>query len=350
MNLLSIVMCNYNHAQYLPESIEAILGQSYQNIELIIIEDCSTDNSVGIIQKYCTLDERVKMCRNPKNIGVLASANKGLSMASGDFLYFASADDRICGGFFEKTIELFTKHPNAGICSGLVYLIDSSGKNAGWMKSSIVSSKEAYINPAEVDSLLKTIGSWFAGQTVVYRKKFFDELDLVFINELHHRADHLFNYLIASKYGACFYPEIMATYRMLEHGYASKSFSNIDISRQSFENLILKLKSQKYENCLTKEAINLIEYRGRIENELQILRELFLKYKFALNRMLENSNSCNELFKVIVIRVLIFMHGGLFNFVWLYTYILRMNGKFAWIFDKFAQHKFNIKLKKTVFK
>lgn len=74
---LSVVVPNYNHAQYLPEALNAILNQSCRPMEVIVIDDCSTDNSVEVIEAFIRMDPIIRLYRNERNRGVNFSMNRG---------------------------------------------------------------------------------------------------------------------------------------------------------------------------------------------------------------------------------------------------------------------------------
>ncbi len=92
-NLISIVLPCYNGEKYLSQSIESVIEQSYENWELIIVDDCSTDNSLSIAEKYAKLDSRIKVVHNAKNSKLPKSLNIGFSYAKGDFLTWTSDDN-----------------------------------------------------------------------------------------------------------------------------------------------------------------------------------------------------------------------------------------------------------------
>ena len=75
-DLVSVIMPNYNRAKYISEAIESVISQTYPIWELIIIDDCSTDNSVNIIEEYVAKDERIKLIRLPKNSGPAIARNR----------------------------------------------------------------------------------------------------------------------------------------------------------------------------------------------------------------------------------------------------------------------------------
>ncbi len=113
---LSIVLLNYNHARYIGEALQAILGQSYKPWEVIIVDDASTDNSIDVIEKFIRRDPTVRLLKNEHNMGVERSANRGLEYASGDYIFSAAADDKILPGLFEKSIRMLALYPQAGLC------------------------------------------------------------------------------------------------------------------------------------------------------------------------------------------------------------------------------------------
>lgn len=90
-NLVSIITPVYNASKYIREMIDSVLSQTYKNIEFILINDCSTDNSVDIINSYN--DSRIRLINNINNLGAALSRNRGIEMAKGRFLAFIDSDD-----------------------------------------------------------------------------------------------------------------------------------------------------------------------------------------------------------------------------------------------------------------
>ncbi len=82
---ISVVMPVYNAERYLRKAIESILRQSHKGFEFIIIEDCSKDSSLSIIENYAKRDPRILLLRNMENLGVSLSLNKGIERATGDW-------------------------------------------------------------------------------------------------------------------------------------------------------------------------------------------------------------------------------------------------------------------------
>lgn len=104
----------YNAAPYLRQSIESILGQSYQDFEFLIIDDGSQDHSLQIIQQYS--DQRLKVYSNEQNLGIIPTLNKGFELAQGTYIARMDADDISDVDRFQKQIEFMENHPEIDLC------------------------------------------------------------------------------------------------------------------------------------------------------------------------------------------------------------------------------------------
>ena len=92
-NKVSVITASYNCAKFIEESIKSVLNQSYEDLELIIVDDCSTDNTEEIVNKYIKQDSRIKFYKLDKNSGAAVVRNKGLEVAKGRFIAFLDSDD-----------------------------------------------------------------------------------------------------------------------------------------------------------------------------------------------------------------------------------------------------------------
>lgn len=105
---VSIIIPNYNCGKFLEETINSVINQTYQNWELLIVDDCSTDNSVEVIKKCIEKDERIKLFVNEKNSGAAASRNLALREASGQWIAFLDSDDLWLPEKLEKQLAFMT--------------------------------------------------------------------------------------------------------------------------------------------------------------------------------------------------------------------------------------------------
>jgi len=102
---ISIIIPVYNAAEYLRECIDSVVSQSYENLEIICIDDGSTDNSISIIEEYVKADDRVKLIKQ-KNLGAAYARNAGVQIASGEYISYIDADDFISQGLYEEFIRV----------------------------------------------------------------------------------------------------------------------------------------------------------------------------------------------------------------------------------------------------
>lgn len=114
---ISVIMSVYNGEKYLAEALDSICGQTFQNWELIIINDCSTDSTAKILEKYAASDSRIKVHTNEINLKLPASLNKAIGLAAGEYIARMDADDIALPERLEKQLEFMKAHPDVMISS-----------------------------------------------------------------------------------------------------------------------------------------------------------------------------------------------------------------------------------------
>jgi glycosyltransferase involved in cell wall biosynthesis len=115
---ITVLMPVYNGAMYLPEAIDSILQQTYEDFEFLIIDDGSMDQSVRIINSYD--DPRIRLIKNEHNLGLVSTLNKGIDLAKGEFIARMDCDDISLPERFEKQMALMSQHPEVGVCGGWI--------------------------------------------------------------------------------------------------------------------------------------------------------------------------------------------------------------------------------------
>jgi glycosyltransferase involved in cell wall biosynthesis len=218
-------MPNYNHAHYIGEALEAMLNQSYQPLEIMVIDDGSTDNSVEIVERLQRDAPHVRLVRHAQNQGVIASANEGLDLVSGDFIHFAAADDRVLPGFYEKTMRLLAQYPQAGLCSTFARYIDEHGRDQGLVPGPVVTSRPDFVTPEQSLRLLRHYGWWVYGTTAVLRRDVLVEMG-GFHPELAFICDWLVYQVLSLRYGGCFVPEPLVAWRKMATSYGNSGVAN----------------------------------------------------------------------------------------------------------------------------
>ena len=123
---MSVLMPVHNAEKFLGMAIESILNQTLRDFEFVIINDGSTDSSADIIRSY--QDQRIHLFENPVNVGIVASLNRGLSMAKGDFIARMDADDISMPTRLEKQLDFLIHNESIGVVGSKVRFIDHMGK------------------------------------------------------------------------------------------------------------------------------------------------------------------------------------------------------------------------------
>lgn len=130
---VSVILPNYNHAKYLPQRIESILNQTYQNFELIILDDCSSDNSREVIERYKDNPRISKIIFNEKNSGSpFKQWHLGFTYAKGEIIWIAESDDYCEPVFLEKCVSEYLKDSDISVVYTTSKTVDSKGEDLGW--------------------------------------------------------------------------------------------------------------------------------------------------------------------------------------------------------------------------
>ncbi|MDX1774869.1 glycosyltransferase family 2 protein [Oceanihabitans sediminis] len=103
--LISVITPVHNSEKYISDTIISVQNQTYKNWEMILIDDCSFDNSVNIIEEFIKIDSRISLIKNDKNSGAAITRNKGITAASGEFITFIDADDIWFPKFMETSLN-----------------------------------------------------------------------------------------------------------------------------------------------------------------------------------------------------------------------------------------------------
>lgn len=207
--LVSVIMSNYNTPEeYLREAIESILNQTYSDFEFIIVDDCSTDNSLEIIESYS--DPRITIIRNEQNVGITKSLNRALKVAKGEFVARMDADDICLAQRFQKQVEFLNQNSDVIVCGVWVELF---GEGVKYLK-------EKYSKKSLPERELLQINLLFGNHTnIIHPTAMFNHKLLqkngIEYNEKYIYAQDFRMWVECSKYGECAnVPEILFKYRI----------------------------------------------------------------------------------------------------------------------------------------
>lgn len=277
---LSIILCNYNYGKYLDFALEGLTQQTQKPLELLIIDDASTDKSLSIIEHYAKKHSWIKTIVNPKNLGAYQSAQKGLSMAKGNFVYFACSDDRVSPFFVESFTKAYHQNPDAVLLSSEGDYFSQAPPIISTRKPSITLS---FFSPKKVFSLKKNKFS-IPGHTSVYRIDKVVEAGGV-IEEIGPHCDWFFSHIIAYRYGMTYIPAKLGYKRMHKENLSQKQIKDIDL----YKNLLILIQSKN----LADIRPFLLSFRMLNEKREGILRaskdihlNLLLKAKLIIRHLL----------------------------------------------------------------
>lgn len=167
--IVSIIIPNYNHAPYLDERIQSILNQTFQDFEIIILDDCSTDNSFEVIEKYRNSPKVSQIIYNTINTGsTFIQWNKGFSLAKGKFIWIAESDDFCDNTLLETLVEKLKENNKRTIAFCLSQFVDSKGnKISPFLK---VSNNKSY-NGSQFIAYYMTFGNFINNaSSALFRK------------------------------------------------------------------------------------------------------------------------------------------------------------------------------------
>lgn len=245
---LSVLIANYNHAQFVGQQLLSLLNQSLQPIEIIVIDDGSTDDSVSVIEQFSKTNPVIKFHKNDGNKGVVYTVNKALQMAIGDYVGFLSADDPTLPGFLEKSMALLCRYPMAGLCCSDPAQMDMA---TGQVENNHlgISAEPTYISPSLLLKLLKKKYFNIAGHTSIIRKAAVIEAGNL-TPELKWYCDWFVYYVISFRYGLCYIPESLAVFRISKNSYSAEADRLSKEKREVITHMLYLLHRPSFQDVL----------------------------------------------------------------------------------------------------
>ena len=205
--LFSVVTPSYNQGRFIRATIESVLSQDYPNVEYIIMDGGSADETASVVKDYAS---RLTFI-SEKDRGQTHAINKGFKLARGQLLAYLNSDDVYLPGMIRAAIQGFQKNPSAGAVYGEGYLIDSEGK---------ISSRFPYTESFNLWKLVY-LSDYILQQTVAFRREALDEVGEL-DETLHYTMDWDILIRMGMKYPLEYIPEYMACLREYS---TTKSFS-----------------------------------------------------------------------------------------------------------------------------
>ena len=257
--LISIVLPIYNGEKYMRQSIDSVLAQTYQNWELLIMDDGSTDQTANIAREYVSRDARISYYKNPQNLRLPRNLNRGFSLAKGAYLTWTSDDNY----YYPKALET------------MYFALKEGKKEFAFASCDVIDGEGKIVECIMVnDHARKSIvGSNPVGACFLYTRKVYETVG-DYDPDMTRVEDFDYWQRICSTFSFSCIPDKLYAYRW--HGGALTSTMNKDTFNQTLEKMLLKNRSSF----------------GRLDAEEKYY------YYLGLHRCRKNLNSSNDPYKL----------------------------------------------------
>ena len=211
MPLLSIVVPVYNVDRYLKEGIDSLLNQSVEDVEIICVDDKSTDDSLLLLSEYANKDARVKVVEMSKNSGPSSARNIGMKIATGKYITFFDADDIVSNVMYKKMIEEAEKFDVDIVQCAYQTFPEGNQIYTGFPPSQLMNPCEYISSVSHLNSSSNLCYSW----RFVYRTRLLEEIHAHYNENVRIGEDAAFNFrMIMSARNIIYVPECLYYYRV----------------------------------------------------------------------------------------------------------------------------------------
>ncbi|CCE03974.1 glycosyltransferase family A protein [Bradyrhizobium sp. STM 3809] len=219
---VTLVVPNFNHAHYLPESLGSIANQTRAPDRVIIIDDCSTDDSIAVISRFLADRPGWQLIRHQTNQGVVRGQNEALAIADTGWIGFLGADDALHPTYLEKAMARAADHPEAGLVFACCEIIGPHGASAKRMLRPMMlpAAGSAMLVPSDVRRILRVGDNYFSGTTSLYRKEALQALG-GFDVKLGSFSDAFLARRLALTYGCYFLADVLGYWRIHGQNYST---------------------------------------------------------------------------------------------------------------------------------
>ncbi|MDI9309904.1 MAG: glycosyltransferase [Limnohabitans sp.] len=269
--LVSVICLNYNHSKYVIECLNSVKNQSYHNVELIIIDDYSTDNSIEIINNWLEKNPNIVFLQNNTNLGNTKSFNKAAKIAKGDYLLDLAADDVLLPDCIEKQIEKFqtSGYRNLGLVYGNLENINEDGTfNSYYFEVGTNKKVLTKRKTGDIYSSIISTGKIICSPSALLRKSVFDKLGGYDKNLVYEDLDYWIR--LSRDYEIDFVDHILVKKRILTNSLGTK-FHQKQYSKRMGESTYIIIK-KALSMCKNQD-----EYRALLK---KVHYEIILMYKF----------------------------------------------------------------------
>ena len=215
---VTLVIPNYNHARYLPESLGSIATQTHAPDRVLIIDDASTDESIAVISRFIADRPGWELARHDKNKGVVPGQNEAIHATETDWIGFLGADDALHPTYLERTLAAAASFPDAGLICACTEIIGTSETRA-LRPMLLPERRSAFLKPDDVRGILRKGDNYFSGTVSLYRRSALTALG-GFNEKLGSFSDAFLARQLALTFGVFFVAEILGYWRIHGENYS----------------------------------------------------------------------------------------------------------------------------------
>jgi glycosyltransferase involved in cell wall biosynthesis len=286
-SLVSICIPTYNGQEFLEPCLQSAINQTYPNIEIVIVDDCSADNTNNIIVKYAARDTRIKIFRNEKNLGLVGNFNRCIQVAQGDWIKFLLQDDYLTDNCIETMLAGISEQDRIVACKR-TFLLDEDmledrkryyeTEVVTFEKLGIISKTPVFITPKQVAAIAAgNICMNFIGEptSVMFRKDIVNKMGY-FNNDLAQICDLEYFLRIGSTYGIKYMSSALSYFRIHKQSTTS---TNVNAKFYVLAHIdpIITTYQLLFEKCYSILRDNL-SFRQKIKLKLYFLIHVYESY------------------------------------------------------------------------
>lgn len=269
---ISVLFPNYNNGPFLKEALDSVFAQSYQNFEIIFVDDCSSDNGVEIAKSYN--DERIKIFQKDTNSGIVDTMNLGLEHIDTEYFIRMDGDDISTPDRFEKLVAFMEANPKIGICSSAI-------KTFGAINEVMKYEKDPEMNKANL-----IFGHSIGHASSIFRTAVFKDNGITYVDRFWRMEDYYLFYQLRNHANSTAIDDELYLYRREDYNYNEEIMEK---KRKEFYRF--------YEMVLEEMGIDFTDQDVKTHIQLSLREQpsmSYSDYKAHIEKLLEANQRSNS--------------------------------------------------------
>lgn len=269
-----MILTAYNDAEFLPRSIQALKDQTLKDIEIICVDDASTDNSLEVIQKFAKTDDRIKFIAHETNLGLSIARNDGIAIAKADFIMFCDADDYYEKSMCEKMYQAITTH-DADLAISEINVIYNAHQEMKLSDDNYYALKYTGLQSITDELVLQTD---LSATNKIFRRKLMDKYSLRFPEGLRYEDAFFCPAYFAISKKIFFLNERLYNYVRRANSIMSQTWSSSNIIDKAIDHTKIAI-----------ELFNFLQANNQLNQHQNLYWQLFESFlSFSLNNSKTN--------------------------------------------------------------